>query len=303
MSLHLVTHTDCLLHRNGPGHPERPERLQALLDLFDQPRWAERLRRHEAPEATEEQLLRVHPASYLQRLRSMVSEGEERIRLDPDTSMNRHSWTAASRAAGGAARAARLVTEEGGDAFAAVRPPGHHTERARAMGFCLLNNVVVAAREAQEEAGAERVLIVDWDVHHGNGTQDLVEEDPSIRYVSLHQYPYYPGTGSAEERGVGNIFNVPMRAGRDPEEYVEALEDAIASALEDWEPDLILVSAGFDAAAGDPLAGFTLRPEHYSRLTGGLKQQGVPIAGVLEGGYSLEELTAGVEAFLENLAP
>jgi len=302
MALHIVTHTDCLLHDNGPGHPERAERLQALLDLFDQPRWAERLQRHEAPEATGEQLLRVHPASYLERLRSMVPEGDERVRLDPDTSMNRHSWTAACRAAGGAARAARLAKEGGGDAFAAVRPPGHHTERARAMGFCLLNNVVVAAREAQEEAGAERVLIVDWDVHHGNGTQDLVEGDPSIRYVSLHQYPYYPGTGSADERGAGNIFNVPMRAGRDPEEYVEALEDAIASALEDREPDLILVSAGFDAAAGDPLAGFTLRPEHYSRLTRGLKQHGVPIAGVLEGGYSLEELIAGVEAFLESLA-
>ncbi|MFO7769233.1 MAG: histone deacetylase [bacterium] len=301
MVVHLVTHPDCLLHSNGPGHPERPDRLRSLLDLFDEPRWTGRLDRREAPEATREQLLRVHPADYLDGLRTAAPGGEGLVPLDPDTSMNRHSWTAASRAAGGAALAARMALEEGEPVFAAVRPPGHHAERARAMGFCLLNSVVVAAREVQESTGTERVLIVDWDVHHGNGTQDLVEEDPSIRYVSLHQYPYYPGTGAAHERGVGNIFNVPMGPGRPPEEYVRALEEAIDTAVEGWGPDLVLVSAGFDAMAGDPLAGFTLQPEHYTLLTRRLLREEVPIAGVLEGGYSLEDLAAGVDAFLEVL--
>jgi acetoin utilization deacetylase AcuC-like enzyme len=171
------------------------------------------------------------------------------------------------------------------------------------MGFCLVNNVVYAARVAQR-LGRELVLIVDWDVHHGNGTQDLVERDQSIRYVSLHQHPWYPGTGLAEERGVGNIFNVPRGPGAPPQLYVEDLWTAILAATRGWTPAMVLVSAGFDAMLGDPLGGFTLEPEHYSELTGRLRQTmpDAPIVGVLEGGYIPARLAEGVAAHLGALA-
>jgi acetoin utilization deacetylase AcuC-like enzyme len=171
------------------------------------------------------------------------------------------------------------------------------------MGFCLVNNVVVAARHAQR-AGRERVLIIDWDVHHGNGTQALVETDPTIRYVSLHQHPWYPGTGAAEERGVGNIFNVPRGPGKPPALYVGDLWSAVVAATTDWSPALVLVSAGFDAMSGDPLGGFTLEPEHYTDLTTRLRDRlpAVPIVGLLEGGYIPERLAAGVAAHLRGLA-
>ncbi len=169
------------------------------------------------------------------------------------------------------------------------------------MGFCLFNNVVVAARDALATDGVERVLIVDWDVHHGNGTQALVEEEPSIRYISIHQWPHYPGTGSAPERGCGNIWNIPRPPGLQPEDYVGDLLTAIDEATYEWKSDLILVSAGFDSMSLDPLAGFTLKPEDYAAFTRRLLDTGAPLAGVLEGGYSLNNLTAGVAAFMEAL--
>jgi acetoin utilization deacetylase AcuC-like enzyme len=170
------------------------------------------------------------------------------------------------------------------------------------MGFCLLNNVVIGARHAQR-AGRERVLIVDWDVHHGNGTQALMERDPSLRYVSLHQHPWYPGTGMAEERGVGNVFNVPRGPGRPASMYVEDLWSAIVAATEGWSPELVLVSAGFDAMAGDPLGGFTLEPGHYRDLTLRLRDRlpDVPVVGLLEGGYVPTRLAEGVLAHLAAL--
>jgi acetoin utilization deacetylase AcuC-like enzyme len=167
------------------------------------------------------------------------------------------------------------------------------------MGFCLVNNAVVAARHAQR-LGRDRVLIVDWDVHHGNGTQALVETDPTIRFVSLHQHPWYPGTGLAGERGVGNVFNIPRGPGEPPERYVEDLWSAIVTATTEWPPDLVVISAGFDAMHGDPLGGFTLEPEHYAEWTRRLRERwpGIPIVGVLEGGYRPERLAAGVMAHL-----
>jgi acetoin utilization deacetylase AcuC-like enzyme len=171
------------------------------------------------------------------------------------------------------------------------------------MGFCLVNNVVVAARHAQQ-LGKARVLVVDWDVHHGNGTQALVERDPTIRYVSMHQYPWYPGTGAEDERGVGNVFNVPRPAGLPRERYVRDLLDAVDAALDGWRPDLLLVSAGFDSLAGDPLGGFTLEPDDMAGWTTALRERvaPAPIVGVLEGGYRLDLLAAGVRAHLRALA-
>jgi acetoin utilization deacetylase AcuC-like enzyme len=198
--------------------------------------------------------------------------------------MSAGSFDAAMHAAGAAIEAARLSVG-GTPAFAAVRPPGHHATATRAMGFCLINNVAVAAYEALEGMGLERVLIVDCDVHHGNGTQSIVEADARIRYVSMHQWPLYPGTGSAGEMGVGNVFNVPLPGGLSRGRYVEALTEAVARATDSWSPDLVLVSAGFDAMAGDPLAAFTLEPEDYGSWLVTWSQMGAPMAMVLEGGY------------------
>ncbi len=183
-----------------------------------------------------------------------------------------------------------------------ARPPGHHALANRAMGFCLFNNAVLAARAALDELLAERVLIVDWDVHHGNGTQALVEHDPRVRYVSLHQWPLYPGTGLADERGVGNVFNVPRPPGLPPSVYVADLNEAVDRATDGWQPDLIVISAGFDAMAGDPLAGFTLEPEHYADWISTWLGLGVPVASLLEGGYMPQRLAAGVVAHLEALS-
>lgn len=278
----MVWHPVSLEHDPGPGHPESPVRLKAILEELRQPPVAGRIAWHEAAPASAAALARVHPATYLDGLRALAERGGGR--LDADTVMNRKSFDAAVHGAGAAVEAARIALS-GEPAFAAVRPPGHHATGTQAMGFCFINNVVVAARAALDEFGASRVLIVDWDVHHGNGTQDLVERDPRIRYVSLHQWPLYPGTGREDEKGVGNIFNVPRPPGLPRARYVADLNDAVARAVQGWRPDLILISAGFDAMAGDPLAGFTLEPDDYAAWVGGWRGIGAPIASVLEGGY------------------
>jgi acetoin utilization deacetylase AcuC-like enzyme len=247
-----------------------------------------------------EALLRVHSERYIDMLAARAAQGGGA--LEPDTIMSAASFVAASAAAGAALEAVRFACEARGNAFAAIRPPGHHALAERAMGFCLLANVVIAAREAQA-LGRERILIVDWDVHHGNGTQELVEQDPSIRFISLHQWPWYPGTGAASERGMGNVFNLPLPAGLPPARYLAALEDTIAVALRDWPPDLVLLSAGYDSMLGDPLGGFTLEPEHYARIVATLRSRcpEVPLVGLLEGGYVPERIAEGVLATLEAL--
>jgi acetoin utilization deacetylase AcuC-like enzyme len=251
----------------------------------------------EAPLAEREALERVHPPRYLDRIDSLVRAGGGR--LDPDTVAGPGSWDASLRAAGAAIAAVQSALN-GVSAFAAVRPPGHHALAERAMGFCLFSNVAVAAYAALGR-GCERVLIVDWDVHHGNGTQALVERDPRIRYVSLHQWPLYPGTGRADERGVGNVFNVPRPPGLARSEYVEALHGAVAQATAGWRPDLLLISAGFDAMAGDPLAGFTLEPEDYAEWVTRWRELDVPMASVLEGGYVPARIAAAAQAHLAVL--
>ena len=297
----VVWHPSCRLHNAGAGHPERPERIEVVLDALRQPdtldvAWIE------AIPAGREHLLAVHDSDYLELLGSLDQRGGGA--LDADTFLAARSLEAALASAGVARTAVeRALAGEGGTAFGATRPPGHHALRSRAMGFCFLNNVVLAARRAQE-LGAGRVLIVDWDVHHGNGTQALVEKDASIRFVSMHQYPWYPGTGAAHERGVGNVFNVPRPPGLPRATYVRDLLDAVDAALTGWQPDVLLVSAGFDSLAGDPLGGFTLEPEDIGQWTTALRRRvaPAPVVGILEGGYRLDRLAAGARAHVRALA-
>jgi acetoin utilization deacetylase AcuC-like enzyme len=296
----VAWHPACALHEPGAGHPERPERLAAVLAALRGPPLASRVAWCEATPASRAALERVHPRAYLDRLERLAARGGGA--LDADTVLGPRSWEAAVAAAG----VALAAVERGlaaGTAFAATRPPGHHALAARAMGFCFLNNVVVAARHAQQ-LGRARVLIVDWDVHHGNGTQALVERDPSIRYVSIHQYPWYPGTGAADERGAGNVFNVPRPPGLPRATYVHDLLAAVEAALAGWRPDVLLISAGFDCLAGDPLGGFTLEPDDLARWTRALRERvaPAPVIAVLEGGYRLERLAAGVQAHVAALA-
>lgn len=292
MAVPVFTHPDCIRHDPGPDHPETPARLAVVLArLARDPRAQLR----QAPPGRREDLLLIHPESHLLRLEAMSHVGGGVLSLD--TMANDASWHAVLGATGAAAAALDHALGGAGHAFAAVRPPGHHALANRAMGFCLVNNVVVAAHRAQR-AGRGRVLIIDWDVHHGNGTQALVEEDQSLRYVSLHQHPWYPGTGMAHERGVGNVFNVPRGPGAPAERYVEDLWAAIVLATDGWTPELVLLSAGYDAMRGDPLGGFTLEPEHYAVLTLRLRERlpAAPIVGLLEGGYIPERVAAGVAA-------
>jgi len=283
MSVTIFWHPSSLAHDPGPGHPESPERLRAVLERLREigagraPDWVESVA---APEAA---VLRVHDRVHLERLRAVADAGGGR--LDADTAMSAGSFDAALHAAGAAMQAVERCLEGGGRAFVPIRPPGHHATADTAMGFCLLNNVVIAARTATDAHGLDRVLIVDWDVHHGNGTQALVERDARIRYVSLHQWPLYPGTGLEHERGVGNVFNVPRPPGLPRARYVTDLLHGVERATDGWTPQLLLISAGFDALAGDPLAGFTLEPADYAAWTAAWLGFGVPVVSVLEGGY------------------
>lgn len=292
VALPVYTHPACLAHDPGPDHPETPARLAAVLEAF---RGDAAFDVRTAEPATLEPILRVHPQAYLDSVKAFSQAGGGA--LTGDTTLNARSWDAALGAAGAVLAATDLALSGRGHAFAAVRPPGHHALKDSAMGFCLVNNVVVAAYAALA-AGRARVLIIDWDVHHGNGTQALVESDARIRFVSLHQHPWYPGTGLASERGVGNVFNVPRGAGRPAEWYVEDLWEAITAATRDWKPDIVFVSAGFDAMLGDPLGGFTLEAVHYADLTQRLREawRDQPIVGLMEGGYIPARLAEGAVA-------
>jgi len=298
VTIALFTHPDCLRHDPGPDHPETPSRLRVLLERA---RAADGVEVRDAPAASVESVLAVHPPRYLESLAAASARGGGALFLD--TIVNDASWSAALGAVGAVLAAVDHAHAGHGNAFAAVRPPGHHALASRAMGFCLVANAVIAARHAQR-AGRHRVLIVDWDVHHGNGTQALIEHDETVRYVSLHQHPWYPGTGMADERGVGNVFNVPRGPVAPPSRYVDDLWAAIAAATTGWVPDLVLVSAGFDAMLGDPLGGFTLEPAQYEDLTLRLRGRlpAAPIVGLLEGGYVPERLAEGVLAHVLALA-
>jgi acetoin utilization deacetylase AcuC-like enzyme len=305
-SVRLYTHPACLEHDPGDGHPESPARLRAILRALDDPQFAN-LEREQAPRATRAQLARVHAAAYVEHVfASAPASGY--ARLDPDTVMSPASLEAALRAAGAAVAATDAVlTGATRRAFCAVRPPGPHATRNEAMGFCLFNNLAVAAAHALAEYGFERVAIVDFDVHHGNGTQDIFERDPRVLFASSHQMPLYPGTGAASEHGAGNIFNAPLPPGTGSAEFRATWERRLLPELELFRPQLLLVSAGFDAETRDPLAQLQLQPDDYRWITQRLceladRSAEGRIVSSLEGGYDLAALAECTAAHVAALA-
>jgi len=261
----------------------------------------------EGRHATEAELALAHDPAYIRAVRELVAAGGGR--LDNDTVASEGSWDAARAAAGCVLDAVdRALDGRSPRSFCAVRPPGHHALRDRAMGFCLFGNVAVAAHYAMRVGGAERVLIADWDVHHGNGTQALVQDMPNIHFMSMHQWPWYPGTGAADDRGPhGTVWNVPMPSGLPAQQYVDVFERSFDSALDGFTPDLILISAGFDSLAGDPLGGFTLELAHIDRLTRFVTDRADAICqgrvvSVLEGGYNPDRVGAAAMTHLRALA-
>jgi len=303
MSVALFTHPDMLAHRPGTGHPESPERLQAVLDALDAA--ALGLDRHAATEAAVADLERLHPADHVARLLAAAPDSGLR-QLDADTVLSPGSVRAARLAAGAVVDAVRAVARgETARAFAAVRPPGHHAEPDTSMGFCLFSNVAVAARVAQSE-GMARVAVIDFDVHHGNGTQAAFESDDSLFLGSIHQSPLYPGTGAASETGVGNIVNVPVPPHAAREAWRGAFAGGLMPALEAFRPDLILISAGFDAHRRDPLAHQSLEAEDFAWATRAVLEVarsrcGGKVVSSLEGGYDLEGLGRCAVAHVQAL--
>lgn len=304
MTIAFISHPDCALHLMEPGHPESPARLHAIHDQLIACGLEMILHHHDAPLVTRQQLLRVHDAAYVDEIFA-VAEREERVWLDPDTFMTPATLPAARRAAGAVIRGVDLVMK--GDhraAFCCVRPPGHHAERNRAMGFCIFNNIAVGAAHALAAHGLQRVAIVDFDVHHGNGTEDIFRDEPRVLLCSTFQHPFYPFTG---EGAVGaHIVDVPLAAGADGDAFREAVNTHWLPSLASFAPELILISAGFDAHREDDMAGLRLVEEDYAWVTG--EMRGVAnryaqgrIVSVLEGGYALSALGRSVAAHLSAL--
>ena len=296
MTVAYLSHSDCGRHDTGWEHPEHVGRLRAIpRALRWDPELFQALLHLESRHATAEELALAHDPAYVRTVREVAAAGGGR--LDPDTVASEGSWDAATAAAGAVLDGVDMAIDgRAARSFCAVRPPGHHALRDRAMGFCLFGSVAVAAHYARARHALERVLIVDWDVHHGNGTQALVEQEPSIHFVSMHQWPWYPGTGAADDRGPhDSVWNVPMPAGRAPDEYVGALLRGVDAATVNWTPDLVFISAGFDCLRGDPLGGFTLELEHVERLTREMVSRaeqwcGGRLVSALEGGYAPERV-------------
>ncbi|MGD0723114.1 MAG: histone deacetylase family protein [Roseiarcus sp.] len=306
MTTLLLTHPASYGHEMGPGHPERPDRMRVVERALEQEIF-QMLAREAAPRVARAALLRVHPEAYVAAI-EQAAPADGFTRIDADTVMSPGTLEAAMHAAGGATFAVDEVM--GGriaNAFVATRPPGHHAERATPMGFCFFNNAAVAARHARAAHGAERVAIVDFDVHHGNGTQDIFWDDPAVLYASTHEMPLYPGTGAIGERGAHDqIVNAPLRAGDGGEAFREALETAILPRLEAFSPDLVIVSAGFDAHRLDPLANLNLVEADYAWATRRLMAAARKcchgrIVSLLEGGYDLDGLSRSVAAHVSAL--
>jgi len=308
MRVAFISHADCGRHDTGWGHPEHVGRLRAVTRaLRNYPGLFETVDHVEGRHATVDEIALVHDRSYVASVEQSAAQGG--ARLDPDTVVSEGSYAAATAGAGCILDAVdRAMTGTNLRSFCAVRPPGHHALRDRGMGFCLFGNVAIASHYARRRYDAERILIIDWDVHHGNGTQALVEDEPDIHFVSMHQWPWYPGTGAAEDRGPHrSVWNVPMPPALSPGDYVDALERAIDAATQGFVPDLILISAGFDSLAGDPLGGFTLQIEHFENLTRSIVKRaeafcGGRVVSSLEGGYAPDRVGAACVAHLDALA-
>lgn len=311
----FISSADCGLHDTGWHHPEHTGRLRAVLRAVGRdPELFAAVAHREARHATPDELALAHDPAYVARVRALADAGGGA--LDADTRVSAGSWLAGTAGAGGALDAVDLAfaADVGGTpagprrSFVAVRPPGHHALPDSGMGFCLFGNAALAALYARARHGAARVLIVDWDVHHGNGTQAIVEREPDVRFVSMHQWPWYPGTGAAEDRGPhGTVWNVPLPPGLARARYVEAFTRAVDAATAGWTPDLVVISAGFDSLAGDPLGGFTLEPEDVDALTRQMARRADALAGgrlvsILEGGYAPERLGEAAAAHLRALA-
>ncbi len=298
-------HSSFLAHGTGPGHPERPERLTAICQHLQAVRLWDQLIPLSPPAAARDVIELIHSAAYVRQVHEACQQGP--VALDPDTMASPGSWEAALRAVGAVTLAIdQVVAGELQAAFCAVRPPGHHALATRAMGFCLFNNVAIGARYAQQRHRLARILIVDWDVHHGNGTQAVFFDDPSVLYFSTHQYPFYPGTGHGEETGAGSILNVPLPVGAGDGELLRAFNEVLRPRALAFQPDLVLISAGFDAHRDDPLAGLCVTEQGYGALTRVVREIahaccGGRLVSVLEGGYDLPALGRSVEAHLQVL--
>ena len=306
MTTALFTHSDCLGHETPDGHPERPDRLRAILAALDAPEFGA-LDRREAPLAERSELCRVHPEAHVAAIEAAIPVSGL-VSLDADTHVMSGSLTAALRAVGAVCAAVDAVMAgEVGNAFCAIRPPGHHAEKATPMGFCLFGNVSIAAKRALDHHGLERVAIIDFDVHHGNGTQDLLWDEDRVLFCSTHQMPLYPGTGDPRETGAhGNIINAPLPPMADGAAFRKVMQGQILPALEDFQPELVLVSAGFDAHRDDPLAQLNFDVEDFAWITEKIcdladRHAGGRVVSTLEGGYDLEALAASVAAHVKVL--
>lgn len=311
MTTLLITHPCFLLHDTGFANPERPARMRAIDSALADPAFAA-LRREEAPlrSDAETQILRAHSPAQLSHIRTVAADRDHLpAHLDPDTVVSAGTWEAALRAVGAGLRAVDAVMNPASgvaNAFCQVRPPGHHAGRDRAMGFCFFNGVAIAALYARATHGAARIAVIDFDVHHGNGTQDAFWSDPDLFYGSTHQMPLFPGTGAISERGVGNIWNAPLRAGDGGAEFRDAIEGRILPALHEFAPDLILISAGFDAHLGDPLANLRLLEPDFAWVTETIMEAAHRhcrgrIVSMLEGGYELAALAQSTAAHVGSL--
>jgi acetoin utilization deacetylase AcuC-like enzyme len=306
MATLLITHPVFTRHAPPPGHPERPDRMRAIEKVLAHPLFCD-LKRHEAERAAPDDILLVHPESYLKAIEAKAPEPGDVVSLDPDTWMNEASLEAAYRAVGaGIAAVDAVMSGDVNNGFCAVRPPGHHAETSRAMGFCLFSSIAIAAHHARVRHGLERVAVIDFDVHHGNGTQEIFWSKRNLFYGSTHQMPLFPGTGALRETGVGNIWNAPLSAGDGTARFREALETRIFPALVAHRPELILISAGFDAHRNDPLGGLELTEADFAWVTLKLMDIADRVAGgrvvsMLEGGYDLAGLSRSVAAHVQAL--
>lgn len=307
MTTLLYTHSDCLSHVTPPGHPERVERLRAIIEALEDDRFAP-LDRREAPLAERADLLRCHPERYIARIEAAIPQDARPIALDADTHVMNGSLTAALRAVGGACAAVDAVMAgEAANAFLAARPPGHHAERETPMGFCLFGTVAIAAKRALDHHGLSRVAVMDFDVHHGNGTQDLLWNDARARFVSTHQMPLWPGSGAPEDTGgYNNVFNVPLAPGTGSAGFRRAFEETVLPALEQFDPEMLFISAGFDAHRNDPLAELRLETEDFTYATERLcdiadAHCAGRVVSVLEGGYDLDALADATAAHVDVL--